>query len=204
MNKRLIPILLIVSAGSLAVAGVVAYWKREAPPVTAVRLDRELAFTLPEFVFTERDGRTRKSEELRGKIWVAGFIFTRCHHTCPMVTGVMARLRTELPDDVQMVSFTVDPEYDTPEILAAYAKDFDPANWWFLTGDRDRLYTLIREGFKLGVRDNPEFGKQPGELILHSTRLAVVDQQGQVRGYFDASDSAQVDQLQRRVKELLR
>lgn len=158
---------------------------------------------VPDFELVERSGETVRGSQLRGKVWIAGFIFTRCHHTCPMVTGMMARLRSELPADVRLVSFSVDPENDTPEVLREYAKGFDEHSWWFLTGDRDRLYTLIREGFKLGVRKNPDFGKLPGELISHSTRLALVDRQGNIRGYFDSADPAQMDQIKRRAKELL-
>lgn len=205
MSKFLVPTLSIIATLALvAVAGVAFYAQRQPPePVRAAnRLDPE-AFTLPDFELMERSGKVVRREDLLGKVWVAGFIFTRCPSTCPLVTGVMARLRTELPQQVQMVSFSVDPEYDTPEVLTAYAKDFDAQSWWFVTGDRSALYSLIRDGFKLGVQENPDFGKQPGEMILHSTRLAVVDREGNIRGYFDASDQAQVDLLQRRVKELV-
>ncbi|QDU63090.1 hypothetical protein Pan216_39650 [Planctomycetes bacterium Pan216] len=169
----------------------------------AANLPKEFG-TVPPFALTERDGRTITEKDLAGRVAVVGFIFTRCHESCPMVTGVMAQLRQELPSDVQFISISVDPRYDKPEVLRQYASNFkaDPERWWFLTGERDPVYSLIRDGFKVGVAENPDPKRLPGELVSHTTRLAVVDGQGHLRGYFDTRDPAAIDLLKRKVGAL--
>lgn len=169
---------------------------------TAVPLQGDFG-KVPNAELIERSGTTVHLKDLEGKVWVAGFIFTRCHETCPMVSGVMARLRSELPEDVQLVTITVDPRYDTPDVLREYARNYDAKeNWWFLTGSRDSVYELIQNGFKLGVAENPDPEKLPGERISHSTRLVVVDQEGHIRGYYDSTDSGLMSALVKRAKEL--
>jgi protein SCO1/2 len=158
---------------------------------------------VPDMELIERSGETVRLSDLRGKVWVAGFIFTRCHETCPMITGIMAQLRAELPSDVQMVSITVDPRYDSPDVLRDYARNYKAGDdWWFLTGPRDELYELIIEGFKLGVRENSDPEKLPGERIIHSTRLVVVDRNGEIRGYYDSTDPGLVRMLVQNVQTL--
>lgn len=160
---------------------------------------------LPDFELTERSGRTVRRADLEGQVWVASFIFTRCHETCPMVTGVMARLRAELPKEVRLVSISVDPRHDRPEVLQEYAKNqgADSESWWFLTGPREEVYRLVRDGFKLSVAENPDPEKLPGERVSHSTRLAVVDREGNVRGLYDSSDPSLVSGLARKVRSLV-
>lgn len=162
------------------------------------------AISLPDFELIERSGQAIGKSNLLGKVWVAGFVFTRCHATCPMVTGVMAQLREELPGDVQLVSFSVDPRYDRPDVLDQYARAHgaDPKTWWFLTGEQPEMYALIQQGFKLTVSENPDTKVLPGERIDHSTRLAVVDRAGNVRGYFDSADQARVRGLVSKVNAL--
>ncbi len=143
---------------------------------------------VPPFALTERSGRTVTDADLRGKVWVASFVFVRCTGPCPQVTATMARLQDELNlagrDDVRLVTFTVDPERDGPEELSGYARHFqaDPDKWLFLTGKKADLHRLLIDGFKVGVQENPD-GK-PGDEFTHSTRLVVVDRDGRIRGYF--------------------
>ena len=85
-------------------------------------------------------------DSLLGRPWVAGFVFTRCSGPCPKITGTMRRLQDELSGvDARLVSFSVDPEWDTPDVLRAYADAVgaDRERWWFLTGDRSAIYALI-------------------------------------------------------------
>jgi len=146
--------------------------------------------TVPAFTLTAGDGRTVSAEELRGQVWIADFIFTRCPGQCPVLTANMAKLQTALPADaagvVRLVSFSVDPAHDTPEVLRAYAERFgaDGTRWTFLTGDRDALYTLIRDGFYLAVNE------EPGStgMITHSDRFILVDRDLRIRGYYSGSD----------------
>jgi protein SCO1/2 len=156
-----------------------------------------------DFSLTERSGRVVQRSDLSGKVWVAAFIFTRCAGPCTQVSGSMAHLQHDLPagKDIRLVSFTVDPEYDTPQVLRDYAHRFgaDPERWLFLTGNRDELYPLIRSSFMLGVERNEGPNAQPGYEVAHSTKLVLVDSRGHIRGYFDGTDSAELSQLERRL-----
>jgi len=161
-------------------------------------------FTLDDFLLTERDGTKKSLEDFKGKVWVASFVFTRCAGPCPQVTATMARLQAEMPD-ITLVTFTVDPERDDAKELRQYAERYqaDAKRWLFLTGAEDEIHRLMSNGFKLGIAKNPN-GK-PGDEFDHSTRLAVVDKQGHVRGYFDgmSEDPAALTASLGQLKELV-
>jgi len=115
---------------------------------------------VPDFALIERSGQSVTRADLHGKVWIASLIFTRCVEECPLVSSHMARLQdvfTAEPD-VRLVSITVDPAYDTPEVLTRYAQSFaaQPQRWLFLTGDKATIYRLVREGFRLGLMDPQE------------------------------------------------
>ncbi len=116
--------------------------------------------TLPDFSLTERNGQEITLAALRGKVWIANFIYTHCTDTCPLQSARMARLQAEFSaePDLRLVSITVDPEADTPGVLAEYAGRFgaDRDRWLFLTGEKKALYTLALEGFRLSVADPAE------------------------------------------------
>src|ERR1044071_1022439 len=111
--------------------------------------------SVPKFTLTERDGSIVSLQQLQGKIWVADFIYTSCTDTCPLQSAIMAKLQKEYSTnpDFQLVSFTVDPERDTPQALTTYAAKFeaDGKRWYFLTGPRERIVRLVEEGFHLAV-----------------------------------------------------
>jgi cytochrome oxidase Cu insertion factor (SCO1/SenC/PrrC family) len=115
---------------------------------------------VPDFALIERSGQSVTRADLLGKVWIASVIFTRCVDECPLVSSHMARLQDALAaePDVRLVSITVDPAYDTPEILTRYAQSFaaQPQRWLFLTGDKATIYRLVREGFRLGLLDPHE------------------------------------------------
>ena len=145
---------------------------------------------VPPFALTERSGKTITNHDLAGKIWVADFIYTTCPGPCPLITAGMAKLQDAVAPDpqVQLVSFTVDPQTDTPAVLAKYADRFgaDPNRWWFLTGPEKPLYDLIENGFLQAVQDNTGQPPQEGQQkVTHSTYLALVDGDGNVRGIYD-------------------
>jgi cytochrome oxidase Cu insertion factor (SCO1/SenC/PrrC family) len=115
---------------------------------------------VPDFALIERSGQSVTRADLLGKVWIASLIFTRCVEECPLVSSHMARLQdvfTTEPD-VRLTSITVDPAYDTPEVLTRYAQSFaaQPQRWLFLTGDKATIYRLVREGFRLGLIDPQE------------------------------------------------
>jgi cytochrome oxidase Cu insertion factor (SCO1/SenC/PrrC family) len=175
------------------------------PPSKGVALEDGDFGAVPEFRLTERSGRTVSAADLKGKVWVADFIFTRCMGPCPRLSRAMAGLQSSLAaaPDARLVSITVDPSHDTPAALAAYAERFeaDKERWLFLTGDPAAVRDLVLGGFKAAMQDNPSAG--PGEAVTHSLGMALVDKDGRIRGYFDGSDPAALERLAKRAKALL-
>jgi protein SCO1 len=187
---------LVAALVVVAVAALVQ-WLRQPEPLPVYA-------KLPAFSLVNRDGRTIRLEDMAGAPWVADFIFTRCPASCPMMSARMARLERNLPRDldVLLVSISVDPTYDTPEVLERYAKKFQaPERWLFLTGEREDVRRLSIEGFKLGLEMDPPPEMAGPEPILHSTRFVLVDGEGQIRGYYEAFDEASTEKLR---KDLLR
>ena len=164
--------------------------------------------TIPEFALTERSGRPFARSELKGKVWVADFIFTSCSGPCPLVSARFQELQAmvERSPDVRLVSFTVDPDTDTPEVLARYADQLqaNPAKWFFLTGEKSYLYALIQQHFLLPVTPNPQSARSPGEAVIHSTKLVLVDAEGNVRGFYDGLATETLPRLLGDIGTLLR
>ena len=155
------------------------------------------------FSLTERSGSVITSEDLKGEVWVANFIFTRCGGPCPRMTAELASFQKKIGPrpGLQWVSFTVDPTVDTPELLTSYANKYgaDPQSWLFLTGELEPLYNLIKNGFKLGVGPAPN----PDELIVHSTKIVLVDKQGKIRSYLSHFEDTTLGTLQKQIDTLL-
>jgi protein SCO1 len=171
----------------LVTAGVL-FWLRQAQVEQLSNRTLSSHGTLPSFAFTNQDGQTFGTAQLAGKIWIASFIFTTCPGPCPIITTRMSELQRPLEKtDVHLVSFTVDPEKDTPEVLRAYAEKLhaQPVRWDFLTGSKPEIYALMRDGFKLAVSEGSENGEESG-MPVHTTRVALIDRQGTIRGYYDA------------------
>ena len=157
---------------------------------------------IPEFELIERSGRIVTRAELDGQVWVADFIFTNCGGTCPMMTYQMTKLDKVLPPTVRLVSFTVDPTRDNPEVLSQYAikNDVESNRWIFLTGERDSLYRLAREGFHLAVDDTIGTLVEP---ITHSSRFTLIDEAGNIRNYYDGTSLETIGQIIDDVETLL-
>lgn len=160
--------------------------------------------SVPEFALTEATGTTLRRADLSGKVWIASFIFTRCGEACPMMMRKETHLQSELPlrDDLRLVSFSVDPDWDTPKVLTDYAHVFgaDRGRWLFLTGDKKQVYHLATEGFRLATVDTDPAKEMP---ILHSTKLVLVDRHGAIRGYYDSTEEAELRKLIRDVRQVL-
>ena len=154
----------------------------------------DLDFPVGAFALTERSGATVTNETLRGKVWVASFVFTRCTGPCPQVTATVAKLQAELADqpDVRFVTFTVDPARDDPNELKKYAENYraDPARWLFLTGDEATIHKLLHERFKQSTVKKTGSDVKPGDEFDHSTRLVVVDKKGVMRATFEGMPKA--------------
>jgi protein SCO1 len=163
--------------------------------------------SVPDFSLTERSGENVTLAQLRGKIWIADFIYTSCTDTCPLQTAMMARLQKEYSaiPVVQLVSVTVDPERDTPQTLSIYAArhNADAKRWFFLTGQRDRIIRLIQDGFHLSVAALPN-GAEASDIIPHSPRFVLVDKEARIRGYYDSRELEAFVRLKNDVETLLK
>jgi len=159
-------------------------------------------FAVPDAKLIDEMGRPVNLASMKGNVTVYDFIFTHCTGTCPIMTNNMRGLTPKVDKDapVRFVSISVDPTRDTPAVLAEYAKRVrnDP-RWTFLTGNRDDIVKLSVEGFKLSTGD-PTPG---GEALLHSTKFAVADKNGIIRGYYDGADGTVPDQVAKVVEQLL-
>ena len=159
--------------------------------------------TVPAFELTNQDAHSFGSQQLAGKIWIADFIFTACPGPCPIISTRMSELQKPLgKTDVRLVSFSVDPEKDTPEVLRVYADKLRKESfpWDFLTGPLDTITSLSRDGFKLAIAA----GEEPGSGPVHSTRFVLVDRRGAIRGYYDALAADGVTKLLADANHLLR
>lgn len=162
------------------------------------------------FSLTERSGRTVTLGDLSGKVWVANFIYTTCPTVCPRLTAKMQEVQkfvlaheAKLGRDanVRLVSFTVDPENDTPEQLARYADSYgaDPRVWLFLTGSLDEISRAVIEGMKIPFEKR---GAATAIEIMHGEKFVLVDPKGQIRGYFDA-DAEGIERLKQTLASLI-
>jgi protein SCO1/2 len=159
--------------------------------------------SVPGFQLTNQDGRSFGSADLAGKIWIADFIFTSCPGPCPIVSTRMGELRRPLEkSDVHLISFSVDPEKDTPEVLRGYAGKLNAKSgrWDFLTGPKSAIYDLCKNGFNLAVSD----GSEEAGIPVHSTRFVLIDRHGVIRGYYDALAPEAVTKLLADTSHLLR
>ena len=177
-GTSLLPI--ILSAVSIIILAAIAFfsWRALNPPPELPVLK-----AVPPFQFTERSEEQIDLAALRGNVWIANFIFTRCLGPCPLLSEKMSDLQAELADaaDVKLLSFSVDPEYDQPAVLADYARKYaaQEDKWYFLTGRKDILLPFIRENLNLSVVEATASSE-----IIHTTRFMLVDKSGNIRGYF--------------------
>jgi len=170
------------------------------PPVPAV-LPKH--WNVPEFALTERTGGTVILADFSGKVWVADFFYTTCPGPCPMMSSRLSEVQKQLGTEpnLRLVSISIDPEKDTPDVLKLYAEKFQATDrWLFLTGPKAGIYALARDGFKLPIAE-PE---TPGGQIIHSTRLILIDRLGTIRGFYEATNEAGVNDLIRDIRKLLK
>lgn len=164
--------------------------------------------TMPAFQLQDQSGASVTEDALRGHVVVINFIFTRCPTVCPVFSMKMRRIqdRTEdMGDMLKLVSFTVDPAYDTPEVLAAYAREHgaDPARWRFLTGTSDDIRRIATEGLMLAMDQQ---GTLPGGApdIIHGEHFVLLDHTLQIRGYYSSDDAKRIERMLRDARRLKR
>ena len=159
---------------------------------------------LPQFSLLDQDQQPFVRGSMEGNLSVSAFVFTHCRSTCPRITAHMKGLQSRLSDipSVQLVSVSVDPRNDTPEVIKAYMtkNGLDETNWRFVTGEEEAIRQVVVEGFRVGLGD--EDSKAAGaEDIMHSNSFVLVDDKAQVRGYYRANNDGIAD-LERDLRAL--
>lgn len=208
----------------MAVATALSWRASRAPRDESGSLETLGAYgAVPDFTLVERSGRRVTLADLRGWIWLANFIYTACTDTCPLQSLQVQRLAAEFAasPDVRFVSITVDPGHDTPAVLAAYARRYqaDRERWLFLTGSKQAIYALAKDGFKLGVTDAGDAGAsgvlapvsaRPAlashgskGLVMHSSRFILIDRKAEIRAYHRSDDPDSLARLRENIRALL-
>ncbi|MDG1331667.1 MAG: SCO family protein [Crocinitomicaceae bacterium] len=161
--------------------------------------------TIPDFSYVNQDSTVVTSKSMKGKVWVADFFFSTCPTICPTMTTQMKRLHAmtkDLEDDLQFISFSINPRYDQPTILRRYIKHhgIEANNWQFLTGDEEATHELGVNSFLVHVAsdENAEGG------YAHSPAFTLVDKEGVVRGVYIGTDTKDVDRLEKDLRKLLK
>lgn len=203
MKVRTILNLLVAGMFAIIVGSILLIVIR-GTPTPASAMEVPVMGWVPDFSLTDANGATVRRGDLIGKVWIASFLFTRCGEACPLLMHHEVRLQGELPmrDDLQLVSFSVDPDWDTPKVLTEYARSFgaDRSHWFFLTGDKKQVYHLSIDGFRLAAQEGDPAKEMP---ILHSTKLVLVDRHGAIRGYYDSTDDSEMQKLVRDARQVL-
>jgi len=211
------------AVASVAVVGIHA--SRSLAPSAELSLDHLGHYgSVPPFTLTERSGRRVGRDDLLGHVAVIDFIYTECTETCPTQSLQFAQIQRQFAAarGLRLVSITVDPQHDTPEVLARYASRYGADDrWWFLSGDQREIYCLARDGFHLSVVDSSaaqpptcgsasRFGPAAAwashgskGLIMHSARLVLIDRKGEIRAYHLVTDADAIERLITNLRRLL-
>lgn len=149
-----------------------------------------------DFTLRDQSDRPIRPADLAGKVWVANFIFTRCPDICPMLSAHMREVVAHYDgnDEVRFVSFSVDPEFDTPAVLATYAATYHapPDRWLFLTGPLGDVREVVVNAFRQSMEKSPATNPGQPESILHGSRFVVVDREGRIRAFPDPLEEGKV------------
>lgn len=166
---------------------------------SGLNIETNMSEEVADFEFTTQDNGTKSLNDLKGKFWVADFVFTNCTTVCLPMTSNMSQLQDKmkeegLDEDIELVSFSVDPDYDTPEVLSDYAEEYnaDLDNWTFLTGyDFQTIKELSIKSFKNMVQEPPEGSDQ----VTHGTSFFLVDPEGNVVKSYDGVSPESMDEI---------
>ncbi|MFT4033639.1 MAG: SCO family protein [Siphonobacter sp.] len=181
--------------------------KRKGPTRQWWEPEQDTVFhTIPAFKLLTQDSVWINRTLMKGKIVVADFFFSRCPTICPKMSAQMSRVQDIFRGNqkIKFLSYSIDPIHDTPSVLKAYAKRYDaePNQWFFLTGDKQQIYKLAINGYKLPVQDDGKNNTE-NETFTHDSKLVLVDKEGVIRGYYDGEDKAEIDRLILEIRVLL-
>jgi len=159
--------------------------------------------TIPSFSFTNQDGKIVTDKDFDGHVYVADFFFTTCHSICPVMSNQLERVANKFKGnkEVLFLSHTVDPEIDTVEQLKSYAirHNADAKQWMFVTGSKKDLYSVARVGYLLDA----EQGDGGPDDFIHTQNFALIDKSKRIRGYYDGTDSVQMNMMMKDLDLLL-
>ena len=204
-SRRLLPLVAAALAGAIIVTVVAArllsgHRAQELPVIGVV----------PWFELVDHNAAPFTSSALEGRVWVASFIYTTCPGPCPRVVQRVGNLARDFQGEprLRFVSFSVDPQADTPPVLSVYARThaIDTSKWKLVTGPPERIFELVRDGFFLSIAraegNDVEAIRDQGPII-HSTRLVLIDGAGRIRGYYDSEDRVALDRLANDIRGLI-
>ncbi len=187
--KALVPLLFVILAAACS---------------SEQKIPNATDYEVESFTYTNQDGKDVSLEDLKGKVWVADFVFTNCNTVCLPMTANMKKLQERIEEegleDVKLISFSVDPEVDKPEVLKEYGQQFnaDFTNWHFLTGySQDEIEDFSLESFKATVQ-KPDGNDQ----VIHSVSFSLVDQEGRVVQSYSGLDDIPMDDIIQHIKML--
>lgn len=201
MNRTLIAVLALVAMVAGGLFGMMAFSRAKSVRSGVLQVKDDAALPaasgewLKEYTLTERSGKTFHSSELKGKVHVVNFFFSKCPTVCRTQTAAVKGVAKEFgPQGVVFLSITCDPENDTPSVLALYANEFDadPQHWLFLTGDLPYIRRVGAEVYYL-----------PVDKESHSESLLVLDKWGQIRQRFSWKDAKEIGEMKKFLGELL-
>lgn len=204
MVHKILRALIILLAGIIIGIGFFR-WKlaqRSAPYHSTVGSTQIPGASINEFKFTDQSRNKVGLQDLKGSYWIADFIFTRCQGPCPLLTATMSRLQKEFHhrSDLKYVSFTVDPEYDTPQVLSSYADTFgaEKNKWFFLSGPKEEVYDLIKKGFQVAVGHEHNDPIQ----VVHSLSFILMGKKGEILGRYNTTEPEELAQLKKDIAAL--
>jgi len=193
MKRTFLWAILLSAIGAVFAAAFALRPAARFVPERADRTEQHPWLPAPSFTLTDQSGHSFDSGTLRGRAWIADFIFTSCAGSCPRMSEQMSLLQKRLPAEVRFVSISVDPQRDTPAVLAEYARRYSAqeGRWYLLTGPADAIAKIVQKGFRLSYAE----GGSPEEPVTHSVRFVLVDRGGMIRGAYDSTEPSQFEQL---------
>lgn len=172
----------------------VYFYRQETKPASLPELSQVKGFEL-----VDSQNKTFNTSQLKGKIWAANLFFTTCASVCPRMNSNLAMVYRsyELDPRVHFVSITVNPDNDTPEVLAAYAKRYKAKTdrWHFLTGPIERIQQISIDELKIGNKEEP---------VFHNSHFVLIDKNGRIRRYYDGLTQSGTKQLFKDIAVLLK
>ncbi|HLV41004.1 MAG TPA: SCO family protein [Brumimicrobium sp.] len=161
-----------------------------------------------EFELLNQNGKLTTLEDVKGKVFVAEYFFTTCLTICPVMTEEMKRVQQRFTgnNDVKILSFTVDPEHDSVEVMKAYAEEHNAVDgqWHFLTGTKEALYSLARNSFFVLKPAEAKNLGDAGSDFIHTNNFVLVDRELRIRGYYDGTSTEEIDILMEDIELLLK